>query len=808
MDSYQEASLKTADNLLTIAQSGMVQNVSHLSLPEIEGLVDAVARVAPAGNVPGVIVNGLARLSGRRPPPNVVKRDVNLLFKGVESALDKAVYGAFFAGPAAVIWGYQNLLQLAGKDPTDSFPDGLWQFYVEYALREDTARHANETHGFDTVLNKHNLNLSKVDRLTAWVMASASILHQYPALLANEWRERVYTSLLAELTAQQPDAAHYAGLYRQWIKKRPYGRGHDADPQHNYATYRRIKFDQFLAENTRNLSMETYQQWVEQIQARKPERDEYKQQMSILAYLQPDAYGETRHPIPVSAAKIGLIYQGRYYLIPICGQDGRSLITVDEVRRSIAGLLSLPTGATSVKLTQLASMKRSALAEFRKRLNPTLTQSLEALRFAPVFINADQRARHLSLATIRQAERGIGDHALTIFDTGETFVFDQSHIFFDGALGSALAEMMTLEATSWAVYLHQQAEPAAPTTIMKPLQLPIESKEKHFIERAERVTHEVGVENTHISLKHILATRRLFKQRSDLIQLTVNDLFILYRAVHALTYKPSPRLLSELEQLGEKRHTETAVSLAVKTLTEPPKSNPAIFIPIDGSQETPRERLYPLVFEIPLQELDLIALHERTTQALDAYKQGSGQMREDAYIEFDQLQRTYLAALAGFGQVLSQAKEIGIRGQSASSGSIRMLANMPAPIQRLLDAVPNRFDVLNDLIKGREVFSNVGAVAPSSTLTRFITAKDDNDKKDLAWGVLTDANDVVTLTLRDFRPYVGALIEAGYRPLAQKIAQHYLDSYAIGFNQYLQKIRHITLTSRETQLLRPDEDLA
>ena len=800
MDPYKQASLKTADNLRTIAQSVMIQGLSQLSLPEIEGLVDAVARVAPAGNVPGVILNGLARLSGRRPPANIVKRDVNLLFRGVESALDKAVYGAFFAGPAAVIWGYQNLLQLAGKDPNDSFPEGLWQFYVEYALREDTARHANETHGFDTLLNTHNFALSQADRLTAWVMATVSILHQFPALLANEWRERVYIALLAEVTAQQPDAEHYANLYRQWEKQRPFGRGHDADPQHDYATYRRIQFDQFLADNTRNLSMETYQVWVQRIQALKPERDAYKQQMSILAYLEPGAYGETRHHFPFSDAKVGLIYQGRYYLLPVCGQNGRSPILVEEVRQQIAGILSLPTGATSVKLAQLASMKRAAFSEFRQSMNPTLAQSLEQLCYAPIIINADQRPHSLPLSDIRQAERGVGDHALTIFDTGKTFVFDQSHIFFDGAWGAALAEIITREATSWAVYLHQQAAPTVPAQIIKPLALPIGSTEQRLIQKADRTTLEVNVENTQVSLSHILATRKLFKQRNDLLQLTVNDLFILYRAVHALTYQPPADLLTELQQLAGKKHAKTAVALAHKTLTQPPNANPAIFIPIDGSRQVPRERLFPLVFEAPLTELDLISLHNRTLAALANYQQGSQEEWGGAYAEFDQLQRTYLASLAGFGQVLSRAKELGIKGESASSGSIRMLANMPKPIQRLLDTVPNRFDLLNDLIKGREIFSNVGAVVAGSTLTRFITAKDDNDKKELAWGVLTDANGVVTLTLRDFRPYVGALTEAGYRPLAQQIAQHYLDSYANGFNQYLRQIRRITLSSRETRL--------
>ena len=77
------------------------------------------------------------------------------------------------------------------------------------------------------------------------------------------------------------------------------------------------------------------------------------------------------------------------------------------------------------------------------------------------------------------------------------------------------------------------------------------------------------------------------------------------------------------------------------------------------------------------------------------------------------------------------------------------MAQMPTPLQRLLDQIPGRFDILNDLIKGREIFSNIGAVARSSSLTRFASAKDDNDKKELAWGVLTDASGTMVLTLRD-----------------------------------------------------------
>jgi hypothetical protein len=116
----------------------------------------------------------------------------------------------------------------------------------------------------------------------------------------------------------------------------------------------------------------------------------------------------------------------------------------------------------------------------------------------------------------------------------------------------------------------------------------------------------------------------------------------------------------------------------------------------------------------------------------------------------------------------------------------------------MIDRVLGRFDMLNDLIKGREILSNVGAVAPASTLTRFITAKDDNEKKSLVWGVVTDAQGVMFISLRDFRPHVGSLLACGRRGLAIRIAQDYLDAYAHGLNEFVRDLQRITRASRET----------
>lgn len=801
---YLNQSIQTAADLRTIAHTAMIRDLSPLSLPEVDAAVDLVAKMVPAGNVPGMILNGLVRLSGRQPPPEKVKQDVNLLLKSVEQVLDRAIYGTFFAGPAAAIWGYQNLLKLAGVNIDNSFPEGTWQFYVDYALREDTARHANETYGFDTALTQHQISMSQVDRMTAWLMTAIHCLHQYDALLENEWRERVYIHSLQELLVDHPTGVgNYAQLYRKWEKQRPYGRGQDATISEPYPVYRRTRFDRFFRNATQDLPPDLRHAWevrLHELEAH--DLSAYRQQMSILAYLEPGPYGETRTAIPLSQVHIGIIHRGRYYLIPICNPGTTEPISVTDVRAQVATLVHSPSSQPPAQLLSLATIKRAAFANVRDNLDTSLVEELGRLRLAPIILNFDQRPRQLPLAEIRQAERGVGDHALTIFDTGGTFVFDQSHIFFDGAWGAALAEIMTNEALSWAVYLTglNSAIPGQIRPYSPHLQV---ASDLASLQQLPQVTPETSVETDAVNLKALLALRKLFRSRNDLVQVTVNDLLVLYRAIHAVTYRPLDSLREELKALTSHAELQQA-ALAALDAIDIQIDNPTILIPTDASLRSPRDRLYPMTFEVPLHELDILGLHTRTLEALHDYQSSSGD-RSAAYAQFDDLQRTYLATLAGFGAVLSKAKEIAVAGQSASVGAIRLLAHMPAPLQRLLDQVPGQFDILNDIIKGREVFSNVGAVAPTSTLTRFITAKDDNEKKTLAWGVITDARGVMRISLRDFRPHVGLLEMAGHKDIAVRITQDYLETYAQGLNRYIRELQRITRASRETRLTRPEE---
>ncbi len=411
--SYQQATQATAKDLKTVARKISVQQLSRLSLPEVDAVVELISKVMPAGNVPGMILSGLARLPGRRIPAQKMQQDVNALFSGVEQILDSAMYGAFFAGPAAVIWGYQNLLKLAGKDPESAFPEGVWQFYAGYALREDTARHTNETHGFDTLLHQHNIHLDPVDRLTAWLMASVTCLHQYDSMLENEWKERVSISLLEE-----SNGARAKRLHREWQARLPYRREAEA-PDLDYPAYRQYKFDQFLKNSLNSLPASDHEKWRTKLKLLES-RDlaAYQRQMSILAYLDPGLYGETRVPFNLADAQIGIVYRNEYYLFPVCEQGSVKPLDVMTARAQVASLFQ-SSSSSPAQLAFLAGIQRAALPGLRNKLNPMLMNDLDNLRFAPILISADTRSRALPLSELRQAERGIGSHALTIFDTGE-----------------------------------------------------------------------------------------------------------------------------------------------------------------------------------------------------------------------------------------------------------------------------------------------------------------------------------------------------------------------------------------------------
>ena len=153
----------TLTSMRAVVSPSQLTHFSNRSIAEVEALQQEVSAVVPAGNIVGLIMGGLARLRDRHLPRHKAGADVSALMRGLDllprHILPRTIYGTLFVGPAAVLSAYQKLLTLTGKDPESAFPDGLWQFYLEFALREDTARHTNETLGFQQALRTHALNL-------------------------------------------------------------------------------------------------------------------------------------------------------------------------------------------------------------------------------------------------------------------------------------------------------------------------------------------------------------------------------------------------------------------------------------------------------------------------------------------------------------------------------------------------------------------------------------------------------------------------------------------------------------------------
>src|SRR5229473_5561708 len=94
---YDNAKQLTASSLQKLAET--TERLTHLSLPERTALIDEIARIIPAGNVPSLVAAGLANLPGRVVPIAESRRNLSLLMQGMQTFLDKAVYNTFFVGP-------------------------------------------------------------------------------------------------------------------------------------------------------------------------------------------------------------------------------------------------------------------------------------------------------------------------------------------------------------------------------------------------------------------------------------------------------------------------------------------------------------------------------------------------------------------------------------------------------------------------------------------------------------------------------------------------------------------------------------
>ncbi|NDJ51674.1 MAG: hypothetical protein GYB68_01160, partial [Chloroflexi bacterium] len=149
----------------------------------------------------------------------------------------------------------------------------------------------------------------------------------------------------------------------------------------------------------------------------------------------------------------------------------------------------------------------------------------------------------------------------------------------------------------------------------------------------------------------------------------------------------------------------------------------------------------------------------------------------EAFMEFKAQHATLTAGLIAFGHLLKANKSVALRGSSLTLAFLNLVSRFPPALENFLIKFWQPFPALNEVIRGDEVYSNVGVVAPGSSLQRFITAKDDGQGKVLAWGVMTDDQKRLRASLRDFRPHVKPLVEAGRQDLAHKMAKDYVDTY-------------------------------
>ncbi len=858
----RQAAADTLTAMNKVMPAAQLTHYSNRSIEEVEALQKQVSDIIPAGNIVGMVMNGLIRHRDRNLPPNQAQADVSALMRGLDmlsrNILPNAFYSTLFIGPAAVLSAYQKLLTLTGKDTEDAFPEGLWQFYLEFAMREDAARHANETIGFQQALLDYQLNLSPVDQLAAWVCAVSQIYFQYDNLLYNQWRERIYLDLL-EQAVKEANLNHklsFKRLPQAWAAQRPYRRGQDAKADENYTQYRQRRFDNFLQSRLRLLPVE-YRDKVEinYNQQLFKELSAYQQQMSILATLNPDQYRESKTLISLWQARVAIIYKNRYYFLPACQTDrlGQPLLFETEqndsqfhslhpkngqlfdeqgtlllvgrkgkiyksgqqfpcgylhptpfqaIRRQLVSIFEQAHQAahqaahqsdavSAIGLDdQLVAIKRSEQVRTRQQIQTRSSkQAINALKLAPVIINWDEQDDSQPLSYIRQNKRGIGDHALTIFRTPNSMVFDQSHIFFDGVWGMAVAEILTNEAISWASYFNNLLEPEVatipPYTLAFPLEPKLDSLEK-------KTTTEISAENTDINFKALYKLCKLLPKRYPDLKLTVNDVLIFHRCQFGRQYQPSVELEDALFELNVQTTLEMQAicDLINDAMTGIQAKNPAIVIPMEASAVQPKERLYPTTFRNPFTEI--WGIYKKTLDSLENYNDSQTQ---ENWVQFNDIRRTLLGQLNYFGQIMRAYKKVALEGGSTSATTLKLMAYVPDSLLKMLDEIPQRFDILNELIKGEEVFSNVGRVARGSSLSRFISAKDDNDNKTLAWGVITDDQDRLHISLRDFRPHVAALSKIDRTDLAQLITTDFLNAFVTEFNQFVKNLLDILNTN-------------
>ena len=858
---------QTRESLDTIDDTSLVQ-LTRLSVAAVRALKQEVAEIFPASNLPAFLLQGLIQLEDRTIKQDRVAADLRVLFRGSKQI---GLYGTFLAAPASVLYGYQRLLALAGKDLESAFPDGPWQFYTQFGLREDAARHCVETVGFAQAFS----GASELDAAVCWVYATMRTIFAYDSLLANEWHERAVLraldSVLAERATQllgkqlprraadrEPmvaaEVANLRSAYRldrlaaDWAALRPY-RGPRGEPLGDYAAYRHRRFAIYLDHALRRLPADLRAAFDKLYAARqKNDLPAYQRQLTLLTSLHADTYQDQRTPIPLHMVRVALLVGDRYYLLDAVARDPQGqllLFPIDgtpdspgvplalsraedgglrdryqrpiEIDRqggvwagNVGGVLlgslrpppiDVVKGQVEAILRQeqayrsggsdaappadllLACTPRAQQQELRAHLGDSTRAELVALRYAPIIINWNPPEKPRPLAELRQGRRGVGDHAITLIRAAQGMAFDLSHIFFDAIWGMSLAEIMT----GFAITLYplvRSARPVRPAQVA-PLKLTTTAA---FLGAAQAALVDIPVEASAESDKVDLRAINQLRRRMAKIDLalTVNDLLILARCTHAAGYYPGVPAQEALDAISRLADGQRLATRIYEHIEQQRAINPALLIPMDASNADPRMRVFPATFRNPLPDLQL-RLDRCATMVERLRRRYDVTLRD----EFERERVAFYVELQAFGALLQAFKQVTMRGESFTMAALRLLGHLPGAVQNLVDMIPQKIGILNEILKGREVFSNAGQVVTSSTLTRFTSARDDGATKLLVWGVMSDASGRLHIALRDFRPHVGPLQRLGRADLAQALAQDYLDSYAATVNHLVRNTQRV-----------------
>lgn len=772
-------------------------------------------------NLAGLIRSGWSLLNARR----VRQRDeLDRPRLALADLPHQLVFFLIFVCFAPLLDSFQRLHKAITGKPR-AYPEGSWQFYLVSGLREDLAHHTNETTGYHS---QRPADARELDDLTAWVMTLIQFLWSYHTLMGVVWDEWALLRLVGEAAHQAglSQSPEYRGLQREWELTRPY----DAPLNGSYADVRADAFQQFIAPRLAALPARQREFVENGLEAAQGERSSYQRQMSLLQHVVPERFTDQREEIPLWKACIGVIIGGRYYLVEVANHDDegnpilftqggaresvraidntlvnargeRLELRGDQVHRSSDGLwlgylemspvaqvkaglqmMMLQEGQEAWEREQpvdilLAETPRPAQRRLRALLPGRTQKAIRQLTRCPVLINWDARSRDTSLAELRRAQRGIGDHALTLIRTDGSFIFDQSHIFFDGTWSLAMAEVLTSSAVQWC----RRVMAVQPTLSASPAPLRMEPSRQFVREaRSRQQVPEISAETMVFDISQIFKLRKMLSESTG-AGLTINDLLITTRIFHAAHYEPSSPVLSAIDEFRVNALTQQerrAVDAIQVSLERGRVTNPALLIPVDASPSSPMERIYPITFRNLLD--GLVWSWDESWEAYQAYRRIEPPDTPEgiaAYERFAEKRRGLIDSLQNLSQVLDANKAVALRGQSVNIAILKLLVHLPEWLQWFVKGFAEMFIIVNEIARGDEVYSNVGRVAKGSSLSRFMSAKDDGNTKALVWGIMTDDQGRMVVTMRDFRPHVKPLIEAGRIDLARKMAQDYVVRY-------------------------------